>query len=320
MKRLKLVYATCLAVWFVGVFWFMKNAMGSTVTAIVSPLPPFLTISMNDQVSTIDVWNPSIQKVNDAGILKPSISAKAALVYDVSTSQPLFVFNARKRLPMASLTKVMTAIIALENKRDDDRYVVAQDDLVGENSMGLTNGEVLSLEELLYGVILVSGNDASETLARNYPGGREKFITAMNNKAKSLGLTDTHFTNPTGLEGDGDQYSTAYDLFVITKYGLEKFSLFRTVVAAVDHTILYTKDHKAFYLTNETNLLTSYPGVRGVKTGYTPEADLCLITYLEYDGHKLIAVLLGSTNRREEMKELLDYSLLSLDIPPPKHK
>ena len=96
----------------------------------------------------------------------------------------------------------MTAIIALENKDPDDIYRVSNEDLVGENSMGLEAGEVLTLEDLLYGLMLPSGNDAAEVLANNFPGGREAFIQAMNNKAKSLGLTDTHFTNPSGLQGE----------------------------------------------------------------------------------------------------------------------
>src|SRR5690606_13265004 len=103
--------------------------------------------------------------------------------------------NARQKLPMASLTKIMTAIIAIENPMPSDKYVVSNAALVGENSMGLTAGEILSLNDLLYGLLLPSGNDAAEVLAANYPGGREKFILAMNQKAKSLGLTDTNFTN-----------------------------------------------------------------------------------------------------------------------------
>ena len=213
----------------------------------------------------------------------------------------------------------MTAIIALENKKTDDKYLVTKDNLVGENSMGLSEGEVLSLKELLYGLILVSGNDAAETFATNFKGGRTAFIKAMNDKAKTLSLSDTNFTNPSGLEGDGNQYTTAYDLIVITEYALAKFPLFRQVVSTFSYTIEQTNTHKAFLLENETNLLTSYPGVKGVKDGYTPEAGLCLITYLDYEEHKIIGVILGSNNRRQEMKDLLDYSLKSIDIIPPKH-
>jgi D-alanyl-D-alanine carboxypeptidase (penicillin-binding protein 5/6) len=254
-----------------------------------------------------------------AKLSKPEITAKSSFVYDTSSKEVLFEKNPTKKLPMASLTKIMTAIVALENKRKDDSYYVNRESLVGENSMGLEEGETLSLEELLYGLILMSGNDAAETLASNYPGGRENFIKAMNNKARSLGLLNTNFTNPSGLEGDGDQHTTAYDLVVITRYATVNFPLFSKVSQTFQKEIEETATHKAYFLENETNLITSYPGVKGVKTGYTPEAGLCLVTYLDYKGHQIIGVILGSENRRQEMKDLLDYSLKSLGIEPPKH-
>lgn len=247
-------------------------------------------------------------------------SARAAFLYDLTTGRVLFEKEPNKHLPMASLTKVMTAIIALEKQKENDQYRVLREDLVGENSMSLTPGEILSREELLYGLMLVSGNDAAEVLARNFPNGREAFVEAMNDKAQSLGLKDTNFTNPSGLQGDGDQFSSAYDLFVITNYALSRFPLFTQITSTFRYTLPYTSSHKAFFLENETNLLTSYPGVKGVKTGYTPEAGLCLITYLDYKGHKLIGVLLGSNNRRSEMRELLDYGLRVQGVTPPPHQ
>src|SRR5581483_4371880 len=136
------------------------------------------------------------------------------------------------------------------------------------------------------------------------------FVAHMNQKAKILGLTDTFFVNPSGLEEDPPlphEYSTAYDLAILTKYALS-LPLFAKVAATVEYDIPYTSNHKHIYLFNETNLLTSYPGVKGVKTGYTPSAGLCLITYAENDGHKLIGVILNSESRREEMRALLNYS------------
>ena len=287
---------------------------------ILPPIPNFLTLHVNGQVSTLNLWLPLLDNIAFSNnIKKPKIEGKAALVYDLTAKKVLYAKNPKEKLPMASLTKIMTAIVALENKKSDDRYIVSKQDLVGENSMGLSEGEVLPLKELLYGLILVSGNDAAETLAANYKDGRTAFIKAMNDKAKALGLSDTNFTNPTGLEGDGKQYTTAYDLIVITEYALTKFPLFREVVSTFNYTIEQTDTHKAFYLENETNLLTSYPGVKGVKTGYTPEAGFCLVTYLDYEGHQIIGVILGSQNRREEMKELLDFGLKEQGVSPPPH-
>ena len=316
MKKALPIYLFALLLLFILSFKFLLTDRNSFID---SPLPSFLTLFKNGQVSTLNIWTPDFNSKTIKTVKSPEVSARASLIYDLTTNKVIYQKNAKEKLPMASLTKIMTSIVALENKKKDDKYFVSKEDLVGEDSMGLTAGEVLSLEELLYGLMLHSGNDAAETLANNFSGGRTKFIEAMNNKAKSLGLSDTNFTNPTGLEGDGKQYTTAYDILVIARYALINFPLFNKVVSTFDYNIPQTKTHKAFYLENETNLLSSYPGVKGVKTGYTPEAGLCLVTYLDYGGHKIIGILLGSDNRRREMKDLLDYSLRSLEINPPVH-
>ena len=166
-------------------------------------------------------------------------------------------------------------------------------------------------------MLLPSGNDAAEVLANNYPTGRTAFIKAMNNKAKALGMEDTHYTNPSGLQGDGNQYTTVHDLLILTRYALDHYPLFATIVSTLTYDIPQTDTHKAYSLSNETNLLSTYQGVKGVKTGYTPEAGLCLVTYIDYGDHKIIGVILNSQNRRGEMKELLDYSLKSVGVTPP---
>lgn len=295
---------------------------GERDSDILSPLPQFLSKNKNEQVSTISLFLPFLENFvpNNTDLNNPpTLTSKGVLIYDLVTEKTLFQKNTKKRYPMASLTKIMTAIIALENKKTDNKYLVLKEHLVGENSMGLEPGEVLSLEELLYGLILPSGNDAAEVLASGYPGGRSEFVSAMNEKAKALGLKDTNFTNPSGLEGDGNQYSTVYDLVAITNYGLNNFPTFRKVVATYEYKLDATNSHKSYHLYNETNLLTSYPGVNGVKTGFTFEAGYCLVTYLDYQGHQLIGVILGSENRRQEMKDLLDYSLIELGVEPPEH-
>ena len=287
--------------------------------AVVSPVPNFLNIMDNKEVSTLSLWLPTLANFIGIKPQVPQISAKSALIFDTTTNKVLFEKDPHEKLPMASLTKIMTAIIALENPKKDNKYLVTPEDLVGQDSMGLSSGEILPLNDLLYGLVLHSANDASETIASNYPGGRSAFIKAMNDKARSLGIKSTNFTNPSGLEGDGNQYTSAYDLLVMTRYALFNFPEFAKVVSTFDYTISQTNTHKEYDLENETNLLTSYPGVEGVKTGYTPEASLCLVTYLNYKGHKIIGVLLGSDDRRGEMIELLDYSLTSIGITPPQH-
>jgi D-alanyl-D-alanine carboxypeptidase (penicillin-binding protein 5/6) len=310
-----LVVVICAAIGSTIFLYFTQTKQKESI--LFSPLPDFLTLSNNKQVKLLDLWLPFVGKPQSDKHELSALTAKSVLMYDLTSEKVLFEKTPHERLAMASLTKIMTAIVSLENSRDDDHYVVHGADLVGEDSMGLSPGEVLSLHELLYGLMLPSGNDAAEVLASNSPFGRERFIQAMNDKAKSLGLNDTQFSNPSGLQGDGIQYTTAYDLLVITRYALENFPLFAEVVSQPEYFLPETSTHPAFQLVSETNLLTTYDGVKGVKTGYTPEAGLCLVTYLDYKGHKIIGVLLNSENRRMEMKELLDYSLRSKGVEPP---
>lgn len=314
MKRFFFILICVLLLLF-NLIFFIKNK-NSKIYSFKSPLPLNFNLFKNSEVSTLDFWTPSQIFTNSKGL---NLTAKSVLVYDLTTGKVLFVKNSNQKLPMASLTKIMTAIVALEHPLRLDQYLVKQKYLVGEDSMGLSTGEILSLNELLYGLVLHSGNDVAETLAGNFSGGRTAFIKAMNKKALSLGLNDTRFTNPTGLEGEGNQYTTAYNLLIETRYALNNFSEFDKVVSTFNHIVYANSNHKEYNLQNETNLLTSYPGVIGVKDGYTPQAGLCLVTYLNYKNHKIIAIILGSDDRRGEMKEILDYSLKSEGINPPKH-
>ncbi len=307
-----------LSVLFTLLVWVFTPNKGKAAS-ITSPLPVFLTREKNKQVTLLDLWTPIIEAIEGSERQPPQLTAKSVLIYDLVTNKTVFEKNIKEQMPMASLTKIMTAIIALENGSDNAKYIVRPGHIVGENSMGIATGEALTRRELLYGLILRSGNDAAEVLAGGFPGGREAFVQAMNDKARALGLTDTHFTNPSGLQGDGEQYTTAYDLLVITRYAIDTFPEFTDITSTFEITLPATPTHAEYFMQNETNLISSYPGVKGIKTGYTPEAGLCLVTYLDYGGHKIIAILLSSENRRQEMKELLDYSLRKLGTEPPKH-
>ncbi len=318
MKKFLTLFSFVLLLLFASYYYLNRAGYlnKKIVINLSSPLPFSLSLNQNPTVSTLDLWNPTKAHGESASL---DLTAKSAIAYDLTTNQVLLDKNPTEKLPMASLTKVMTAIIALEHPLPSNQYLVKSSYLVGNDSMGLDVGEVLTLNDLLYGLVLHSGNDAAETLAGNFPGGKTAFIKAMNDKAQALGLSNTHFTNPTGLEGDGNQYTTAYDLLVITRYALENFPIFDQVISTFDYTIPSTSTHKEYDLENETNLLTSYPGVVGVKDGYTDEAGLCLDTYLDYKDHKIIAIILGSDDRRGEMKEILDYSLESEGVTPPPH-
>lgn len=298
--------------------YFYADSKFSNIKNIISPLPVLLKSTFYNEVQAQNFWFPNLAG-NFGTEKKITINSHAAISYDLTTDKLLFSKNINVHLPIASLTKIMTAIIVLENMKLNDKIAISKEAAtIGEDSMGLSEGEKLSVEELLYGLLLNSGNDAAEALAQGSGFTRSTFVHLMNKKAEDLGLTNTRFTNPSGLEGDGSQYSTVRDLLILTRYALERRE-FSKIVATYEYDIPQNSNHKSFTLYNETNLLTSYEGVRGVKTGYTDEAGMCLATYLDYDGHRIIAVLLNSENRRSEMKVLLDYSLKSLGVTPPLH-
>ena len=300
------------------VAYFYADSKFNNIKNIISPLPELIKHTFYSDAKAQSYWAPNLAE--DISTLKKiTVNSRAAISYDLTTDRLLFSENINTRLPIASLTKIMTAIIALENMKLDNKITISKEaSTIGEDSMGLSEGEILSVEELLYGLLLNSGNDAAEALAQGSGFSRDAFLHLMNKKAEDLGLFDTRFTNPSGLEGDGDQYSTVRDLLILTRYALQKKE-FTRIVATYEYNIPQDSNHKAYTLYNEANLLTSYEGVKGVKTGYTDEAGMCLVTYLDYGGHEIIAVLLNSENRRSEMKVLLDYSLKSLGVTPPPH-
>lgn len=322
MKRIfYLITIICGGAFCAVILWHIMGKNVSILTS-VSPIPDFLTFSKNQQVRLLDLWLPFIggNKSENSFLKPPDVSAKSVLIYDLTNNKTIYEKEAKIHRPMASLTKIMTALVSLDNKRPDNIYLAHEKDLVGEDSMGITVGEMFSLNDLLYGLLLPSGNDAAEVLSNDSPLGRNGFINAMNDKAKALGLIDTHFDNPTGLQGDGVQYTTAYDLLVMTRHALENYPQFATVVKSPEYVISQTDKHKEYDLINETNLLTTYDGVKGVKTGFTPEAGLCLVTYLEYGNHKIIAIILNSEDRRGDMLQLLNYSLQMYGITPPVYR
>jgi D-alanyl-D-alanine carboxypeptidase (penicillin-binding protein 5/6) len=262
-----------------------------------------------------NVWLPDDKEILPSRYQRPEISAKAALVVNLSTDKIFYAKNDHERLPVASTLKIMTATVALERKNPNDIFTVSENAAkVGEDFMGITVGEKYTLEELLYGLLLPSGNDAAVAIAENIAGTESEFVRLMNEKTKLLGAKDTKFINTTGLQGDGEHYSTAYDMAIIARYAWVNFPLFRQIVGTFSYEIPYSKDHKYLYFENQTNLLRTYPGVKGIKPGFTPEAGLCLVTLAENGGHQILGVILGSNDRRGEMQMLLDYSFSTLGI------
>lgn len=265
-----------------------------------------------ENILGINQWLPGV--VDGVGVDGPKIGAKASLFIDSKTGQVLFSKNPREKLPIASLAKVMTVLIALEHKKMDEKYLVS-DRAAGmePDKMLLIAGEKLTLKELLEGIFLVSANDAAEVLAEGTTGDRSEFLKLMNEKAKQLGMKDSYFVNPTGLDEDsGSSYSTAYDLALLTRFLIRRFPAV-VEISGTEHVFLpQTPEHQDYDMYSGINLLTTYPGVVGFKTGFTPEAGLTLITLARKNNHEVIGVLLGSQSRRDEARELLDHSFQKL--------
>jgi len=236
---------------------------------------------------------------------QPEISAESGLVVDINSGKIVFEKNSKEKMKIASLVKIMTAVVALEHKNLDERIVVSEKAAgIGENTMGISEGEVYTLEELLYGLLLNSGNDSAYAIAEGVAGSADDFVSWMNIKAKELNLMDTEFFDPSGL--NDDTYSTAIDLVKLSRYAMQNED-FKRIVGTVDFELTYSERHKYLYLENQTNLLTTYPGVGGVKTGYTEEAGYCLVTYAKNEGVELIGVVLNSVNRKFDMLNLLNF-------------
>lgn len=234
----------------------------------------------------------------------PQIEAGAAIVIDADSGRVLYEKNAYSRRSIASTTKIMTAIVALENGNLDDRVKVSKRaSSIWGSTIKLREGEELTLRELMYGMMLKSGNDAALAIAEHIGGTVENFAKMMNDKAKELGLMNTSFKTPHGLDVEG-HYSTAYELAVLTQYAL-KNPVFSKIVSTQNISI----GNRNLYSTNE--MLSLYPGADGVKTGYTGKAGRCLVTSAKRDGFRLISVVLfcsSRAKRAESSKKILDYA------------
>jgi D-alanyl-D-alanine carboxypeptidase len=242
---------------------------------------------------------------------QPEIAGESGFLIDLSTGKILFDKNSNQRMKIASLAKIMTAVVALEHKKPENRfYVSSKACSIGENAMGISEGETYTLEELLYGLVLPSGNDAAYAIAEGVAGDSGRFTEWMNFKARELGLNDTYYADPSGL--DDSSYSTSRDLVRLTRYAL-KYPEFKKIVGTVEQEIV-GDDHKYIFLQNQTNLLTTYPGVAGVKTGFTEEAGLTLVTYAVNDGKEVVGTVLKSIDRKGDMILMLDHGFSTLGV------
>lgn len=231
-------------------------------------------------------------------------SAKSCAVIETSTKRKLFASNENQKLPMASTTKIMTAITAIENCKDLDEKFEVSPKAVGVpgTSLYLRKEDVYSTRDLLYALMLISGNDASVAIAEHVAGSTSEFVTMMNDLARKIGVKNSHFANTHGLDSDG-HYTTALDLAIITSYALEN-DTFREIVGTKNIKIENGNGDFRF-LRNKNKLLHTLDGCIGVKTGFTDDAGRCLVSAVEKDGMRIVCVVLNCGPMFPESAQML---------------
>lgn len=239
---------------------------------------------------------------------EPKINSRAAVIYDRKSKKVIWGKAENERRKMASTTKIMTAIIVLENVKLDEIATISKKSAgTGGSRLGLKEGDKISINNLLYGLLLVSGNDSAVALAEYVGGSVEGFAEKMNKKAEELELKNTHFVTPHGLDQD-EHYTTAFELAKLADYALQN-KVFSNIVATRNYTISINGNPKELKNTNE--LLGNLYGVNGVKTGFTNGANRCLVTSVKRDDMNIITVVLGADTKKlrtQDSVKLIDYA------------
>ncbi|MBI2010370.1 MAG: D-alanyl-D-alanine carboxypeptidase [Candidatus Chisholmbacteria bacterium] len=244
------------------------------------------------------------------GELAPALSAEAAIVIDTNSAAVLYEKNADALLLPASTTKIMTAFVALEHYNLTDVITVTQASSSIGQSMRLVRGETITVENLLYGLLVASGNDAAFALAQSYPGGYTAFVDKMNQKAQELHLTNTTFRNVSGVESYG-HVTTVRDLSILAREAM-KNPTFAQMVATPSITVRSSDGTIVHNLYTINELLGKVEGLKGIKTGWTENAGECLVTATERNGHEIITVMLGSEDRFDESQRLIEWAFANV--------
>lgn len=250
---------------------------------------------------------------NSISVCAYNTSAKAAVVIDAVSAEILYSQNCDEKLPMASTTKIMTALLLCELGGDLSKKIVTTREMVTVegSSMGLCVGDTVSYYDLLYGMLLASGNDAANTTAIALAGSVSAFVDIMNERALSMGLVNTHFVTPSGLDAEG-HYTTAYELALIAKEALQN-PVFAKAASSQKARLCYGNPPYNRTLTNHNKLLKLYEDVVGVKTGFTKKAGRCLVSAAKKDGKFVIAVTLNDGNDWQDHRALLNMGLSQID-------
>jgi len=273
--------------------------------AIIFPLIPLYQKKHSTTVP--EVKSAYIHQINTPKLhdpIDPVFSAKSVYVLDITSNTVLYQKNSTEPHFPASLTKVMTAIVALDYYQPDQILTVKSADLSIGNTMNLKQGDSLTATDLIYGLLVASGNDTALALAENFPGGYSQFVVAMNKKAQDLSLKQTNFNNVSGVE-DVNHLSSAQDLTNLTLLAL-KNATFRQAVGTKNKEITSVNGNK-YSLVSTNELLGVVPDVLGVKTGWTPEAGECLITLVNQNNHPVLITVLGSEDRFTETEQIITW-------------
>jgi len=270
--------------------------------------------------STTTTFRPQVDEVaatftvraadlGDFPVKAPAIQSPSAVVIDMSTGRVLYEWDAHVRRPMASTTKIMTAVLVLE-KLDLTEEIEASEKaaLTYEPKMWLKEGDRLTVEQLLYALLVRSANAAAVALAEACSGSVEAFVAEMNDKAAELGMNDTHFRNPHGLDEEG-HYSTAADMAIVARYAM-KDATFRKMVSTETYSLALRGRSEPVVFENTNQLLGEVDWVTGIKTGLTPRAEQCLVASGTRDGVSVISVVLGQPSSAvcwAESKTLMEY-------------
>ena len=250
--------------------------------------------------------SPAPAGAQPAAADEPDVTAEGAVLYDAADDRVLWGAGEQQPLPPASTTKVMTVLLALEAGAIDDTVTVSATAAeigrrAGAATLNLREGQTIPMRSLLEGLVLRSGNDAAVAVAEHVAGSEDAFVDKMNARAAELGMDDTNFINATGLTDDEDHHASALDLALLADVALENPHFARWAATATAEVPGLGR------MTNRNELLGSYPGATGVKTGYTNLAGLCLVASAERDGHELIAVVLGSEESFVDARRILDH-------------
>ncbi len=284
-----------------GLFRLIHLCLATLFLSVLTLLPLH-----KESPKVLSAVTPPIVQISSKGQQAPIISARGIMIADPVSGDILYTQGSNERFYPASTTKIATALVALSAFQEDQVLTVGEGYKAAGNKVKFYENEQLTVKSLLYGLLVPSGNDAAMILAESYPdGGYPGFVTKMNSLVHELGLTDTHFTNPSGVNNP-DHYTTVRDLTLLAINAI-RHPLIREIVGTKSHTISDVTGTFKHDL-ESTNLLLDLEGVKGLKTGWTPESGECLVTYVVRNDLPLIITVLDSKDRFTDSKILIDWA------------